>query len=273
MPAQSLRIFRLALLLAAARLLIPNGTVGAQDLPATPHWPVTDNARAYNQYILADTVKELRHWQNTIHHPIVIWTDASVPADTEAWCHEAFERWRTDRTNLDDGAALFVLTEAREIRLEAGPRLAPKLPPDAADQIAGIVAEVDGAEDAEHRNPIVWTLYATDKFKKWLGPIPPEPPSPEQLELDRRAHRTNLEALADDINDGDYAVFIALGAAVLAGIVFLIMLVTHPLLTLEAVLLASAGGILGSATGGSGGGGGFSGGGGSFGGGGSSGKW
>ncbi len=166
-----------------------------------------------------------------------------------------------------------MLTESRRLRLEVGPGLAGRFPSDAAAQIAGAIAQVDRAEDSAHRNPIVWTIYAMSAMRSWLGPMAPDPPSPQQLELDRRAHRTNLEVLADDLNDGDYGTLVILLVMVGVSIVLLVLLVTHPILTLQALFLSAVGGVLGGSSSGGSGGGDFAGGGGSFGGGGSSGRW
>src|SRR2546425_2033918 len=132
-PARALILRRLAGILGLA--LAAWGFVraaAAQEMPPAPRRPITDNAPTYNPYYLDMTEAELRRWQAKTRHPVVIWTERRIPGrDFDDWCRETFARWRTERGNLSDGAALFLSTEEKKVRLEVGPGLRALLPGDA----------------------------------------------------------------------------------------------------------------------------------------------
>src|SRR6266851_3985741 len=172
-PARALSFRRLAGVLGLA--LAAWGfarAAAAQDVPPVPRRPITDNAHTYNPYYLDMTEAELRRWQAKTRHPVVIWTEKKIPGrDFDDWCRETFERWRAERGNLGDGAALFLSTEEKTVCLEVGPGLRALLPGDAEARIAGVVEEVRGREKdpKDWDNPIIWTIYALTYLQNWLG--------------------------------------------------------------------------------------------------------
>jgi uncharacterized membrane protein YgcG len=203
---------------------------------------------------------------------VLIWTDLSVPPGTDAdtWTRAVFDRWRQERPNLDGGLALFVFTADKIVRLQVGPDLAAVLPDGAVAKVDHVIEDVRRQEKdpADWDNPIAWTIYSISYLQGWLGKIPPEPIPEIIQETDRRAKMTFWERRADEWERDRGSLFLL--AAIV--IVFVVMLVAHPLLTLAYVGLGFGGQVIGG-TAGRLVGGLFSGGGGSSGGGGASGSW
>jgi uncharacterized protein len=265
------RVAFLAVLLSAAPL---SRLARAEEIPPAPQKPVTDNARCFNPTYAEMTEAEIRRWQDATRHPILVWTQKSLGgADPEVWCRETFERWRVERPNLDNGAAIFIFPEDGKLRVEIGPRLREILPEGAEDALDHVIEEVRRTEKnpSDWNNPILWNIYALSDLQKWLGKIPPEPPPPLLVEEAQRKHATFWERRADEFERDPGLT----GLLAFIIIVFVVMLVTHPVMTLGMVFFNLAGGILGESSSGlvRAAGSVFSGAGGSFGGGGASGKW
>lgn len=220
-------------------------------LPPSPTKWVTDTAN----FLSPETVRSLNarlaaYEQATGHQLIVYIAPTTGGAPIEDWAVRAFAKWKVGRKGLDDGLALFIMSQDHKMRIEVGYGLEPIVP----DAIASRVINEVMAPRIQAGHPDDAVTAAIDSLTGVIGgqanSPPPQPtPSPAQ---------SKPWSLWQWIFYG------------IAGLLILALLITHP--TLAFYLLAS---IMsgGSGGGGGGGGGGFSGGGGRSGGGGASGSW
>jgi len=186
--------------------------------------------------------------QATGHQLIVYIAPTTGDAPIEDWAVRAFAKWKVGRKGLDDGLALFIMSQDHKMRIEVGYGLEAVVP----DAIASRVINDVMAPRIQAGHPDDAVTAAIDSLTGVIGgqadALPPTP-APE--------HSRPLTVFQ----------WIFYG---IAGILILALVITHPAMAFY--LLAN---IMSGRGGGSGGGGagGFSGGGGRSGGGGASGSW
>ncbi len=216
-------------------------------IPPSPTEWVTDTAN----FLAPDTVRSLNarlaaYQQATGHQLLVYIAPTTGDAPLEDWAVRAFAKWKVGRKGLDDGLALFIMSQDHKMRIEVGYGLEAVVP----DAIASRVINEVMAPRIQAGHPDDAVTAAIDSLTGVIGgqadALPPTPaPEPSRP----------LTAFQ----------WIFYG---IAGILILALVITHPAMAFY--LLAN---IMSGSGGGGGGGGGFSGGGGRSGGGGASGSW
>jgi len=220
-------------------------------IPPSPTEWVTDTAG----FLSPETVRTLNarlaaYQQSTGHQLIVYIAPTTGDAPIEDWAVRAFAKWKVGRKGLDDGLALFIMSQDHKMRIEVGYGLEAVVP----DVIAFRVINEVMAPKIQAGHPDDAVTAAIDSLTGVIGgqadALPPAPAPAQSTPL------TPLEWIFCGI----------------AGIAILALVVTHPALAfyLLANIMSGSGGGGG---GDGGGGGGFSGGGGRSGGGGASGSW
>jgi uncharacterized protein len=222
-------------------------------IPPSPTEWVTDTAK----FLSPETVRSLdarlaAYEQATGHQLIVYIAPTTGDAPIEDWAVRAFAKWKVGRKGLDDGLALFIMSQDRKMRIEVGYGLEAVVP----DAIASRVINEVLAPRIQAGHPDDAVTAAIDSLTGIIGgqaggqgDAPPPTRTP--------AHAQPLSLLQ----------WIIYG---IAGILILAFAITHPALAFYFLASIMSGG---SGGGGGGGGGGFGGGGGRSGGGGASGSW
>ena len=201
---------------------------------------------------------QLEAYERSSGHQLLVYigkTTGGVPI--EDWAVRAFQAWKVGRQGLDDGLALFIMSEDRRLRIEVGYGLEEQVPDAMASRIVSDVivpriqaGDRDGAV-ASGMDTVARTL---------TGRGLAESPVAQRGERGRGARPLTIGQL----------IFFGI-----VGVLFLVLLATNPGLAIYLVASILSGNREGSYRGGGGfgGGGGFSGGGGRSGGGGASGSW
>ena len=241
-----LRFLLILLFISAARL---NGA--ETPLPPAPTQWVTDTANFMSPEAARSLNSKLEGYERATGHQLIVWIGMTTgDAPIEDWAVRAFEKWKVGRKGLDDGLALFIMSQDRRLRIEVGYGLEGDVPDAIASRIINqmIVPRIQAGD----RDGAVGA--GMDAVMQVVGgqalPTPSSRPEPTPLTLSQ---------------------LIFMG---IIGVILLLFFITHP--TLAFFLLASilSGGDRRGGRGGDwGGGGGFSGGGGRSGGGGASGSW
>lgn len=225
-------------------------------VPPAPHRWVTDEAGFLSRQAAAALDSRLENYERQTGHQVLVYVGRTLGegAVLEDWAVKAFEAWKVGRRGLDDGLVLFILAEDRTVRIEVGYGLEDKVPDALASRVINNIL-LPGFRSGRTDEAVEAAVTAL------LGYISGgEAPADEQGRLAGAVPRA--KSLINIIFAG------------LAGLVFLIILITNPSLAiwlLFSILSGGRGG--GGGRGGWGGGGGFSGGGGRSGGGGASGSW
>lgn len=241
---------------AAAIAPPPSARAAAQPgVPPAPDRWVTDGAGFLSRQAAAALDARLQDFERRTGHQVIVWIGRTLGegASLEDWAARAFEAWKVGRRGLDDGLALFILTEDRRIRIEVGYGLEDKVTDAQAFRVIDeiLAPGIRAGRPDEAVSAAVMAL---------LGFISGES---APLEGEGGAARPG----------GSLASKIFTGLIVL---VLLFLFITNPSLALWLLFSILSGGRGGGGRGGGwggGGGGGFSGGGGRSGGGGASGGW
>jgi len=218
-------------------------------IPPSPTEWVTDTAN----FLSPETVRSLNarlaaYQQATGHQLIVYIAPTTGDAPIEDWAVRAFAKWKVGRKGLDDGLALFIMTQDHKMRIEAGYGLEAVVP----DVIASRVINDVMAPRIQAGHPDDAVTAAIDSLTGVIGGQTGAPPP------------TPAQGQASPLSVFQWIFY------GIAGILILALVITHPAMAFY--LLANI--MSGSGSGGGGGGGGgFSGGGGRSGGGGASGSW
>ena len=218
--------------------------------PAPTQW-VTDTASFMSPQAASALNSKLQEYERATGHQVIVWigmTTGDAPIDD--WAVRAFAQWKIGRKGLDDGLALFIMSQDRRLRIEVGYGLEGEVPDAVASRI---INQVIGPR-IQAGDPDAAVVAGIDTIMQVIGgqALPAQ---------QTRGQPTPL----------------TMGQLILYGIIGIILLlffITHP--TLALYLLASVlsgGDRRGGRGGGDWGGGGFGGGGGRSGGGGASGSW
>jgi uncharacterized protein len=217
-------------------------------IPPPPTEWVTDTANFLSPEAVRSLDGRLAAYEQATGHQLIVYiapTTGGTPI--EDWAVRAFAKWKVGRKGLDDGLALFIMSQDHKMRIEVGYGLEAVVP----DAIASrVINEVMAPRiQAGHADDAV--TAAIDSLTAVIGgQADASPPAPAP----QKSKPITLFQL----------IFYGI-----AGILILALLITHPALAFY--LLASI--MSGGSGGGGGGGGGFGGGGGRSGGGGASGSW
>ncbi len=214
-------------------------------IPRAPDRWATDKAGFLSPSALRDLDASLEAWERSTGHQLLVYIDRTTGGDPiEEFAVKAFEAWRVGRKGLDDGLVLFIMADDRKMRIEVG---------------YGLEGEVTDLKASRVINDILAPGFRSGDVDGALRRAVAE------LQI-----LAGGEAPAGRGDGGERS----LGKAetffvILAGLVFLIILITNPSLALWLLINILSGG----GGGGRSGGGGFRGGGGRSGGGGASGGW
>lgn len=105
-------------------------------IPAAPSRWVEDHAGVTSPAARAALDARLEAYQRATGHQIVVWIDRTLGgADLADWAVRTFAAWRVGRAGIDDGVAVFVLTDDHKIDLEVGYGLEDKVPDAVAARI------------------------------------------------------------------------------------------------------------------------------------------
>jgi uncharacterized protein len=198
---------------------------------------------------------QLQAYEGSSGHQLLVYigkTTGGVPI--EDWAVKAFQAWKVGRKGLDDGLALFIMTDDRRLRIEVGYGLEGQVPDAMASRIINEII-VPRVQAGDRDGAVASGMNAVANVLGGGG-----------LSDSSRAQRTERGGRGRPLTLGQLVIF------GIVGILFLILLATNPGLAIYLVASILSGNRDGSYRGG-GGGGGFSGGGGRSGGGGASGSW
>lgn len=104
------------------------GVSDAALAPPAPDAPVTDLSGVLSPAIERSLSRRLAAYEASSGHQIVVWiAHDSDGAPIEDFAARAFAAWKIGRAGLDDGVALFALTDEHALRIEVGYGLEAKL--------------------------------------------------------------------------------------------------------------------------------------------------
>ena len=122
----------LGLLLATTALVFAAET----PIPAPPARWVTDTANFLSPETVRSLDERLANYQNTTGHQLIVYIAPTTgDAPIEDWAVRAFAAWKVGRKGLDDGLALFIMTQDHKLRIEVGYGLEPTITDAAASRI------------------------------------------------------------------------------------------------------------------------------------------
>jgi uncharacterized protein len=242
----------LVIVLSSAALLYAAET----PIPASPTEWVTDTANFLSPEAVRSLNARLAAYEQATGHQLIVYIAPTTgDAPIEDWAVRAFAKWKVGRKGLDDGLALFIMTQDHKMRIEVGYGLEAVVP----DAIASRVINEVMAPRIQAGHPDDAVTAAIDSLTGVIGGragTPADAPAPTPTPARAPAQSKPLTPFQ----------WIFYG---IVGILVLAFAITHPMLAF--FLLSNI--MSGSGGGGGGGGGGFGGGGGRSGGGGASGSW
>jgi uncharacterized protein len=236
-------------------VLASTALVYAAEIPIPPsptEW-VTDTANFLSPEAVRSLNARLAAYEQATGHQLIVYIAPTTgDAPIEDWAVRAFAKWKVGRKGLDDGLALFIMSQDHKMRIEVGYGLEAVVP----DAIASRVINEVMAPRIQAGHPDDAVTAAIDSLTGIIGGqaaapagAPPPTPTPAQSKP-----LTLFQWILCSI----------------VGILILAFVVTHPVLAFYFLTSIMSGG---GSSGGGGGGGGFGGGGGRSGGGGASGSW
>lgn len=114
----------LALCLAAApahAALEPQTAAETRRVPAAPTRWVTDETGFLSPAARERLDRRLEAYERATGHQVVVWIGRTTGGQPlEEWAARTFEAWKIGRKGADDGVALFVLADDRQVRIEVG---------------------------------------------------------------------------------------------------------------------------------------------------------
>jgi uncharacterized protein len=217
-------------------------------IPPSPTEWVTDTANFLSPEAVRSLDARLAAYEQATGHQLIVYIAPTTGDDPiEDWAVHAFAKWKVGRKGLDDGLALFIMSQDHKMRIEVGYGLEAVVP----DAIASrVINEVMAPRiQAGHNDDAV--TAAIDSLTQVIGG------QADGAAPTRTPAQSKPLTLFQLIFYG------------IVGILVLAFVITHPTLAFYLLvnIMSSSGG------GGGGGGGGFGGGGGRSGGGGASGSW
>lgn len=223
-------------------------------IPPTPTRWVTDTASFMSAEALRSLDTRLEAYERSSQHQLLVYIGKTTgDAPIEDWAVRAFKAWQVGRKGLDDGLVLFIMADDRRLRIEVGYGLEGQMTDALASRIINEII-VPRIQRGNRDDAVIAGVDAVVRVFNGQGlPVATVPaPLPEQQ---------------------PWTIWRLIFYGIV-GILFLILLATHPSFALWLLINILSGNRRNDSHGGGGwGGGGFSGGGGRSGGGGASGKW
>ena len=149
--------------------------------PAPTRW-VTDNAGFVSEATRANLDDKLENYERATGHQVVVWIGKSLDgASIDRWANETFAAWRLGRAHADDGVALFVFADDRELAIEVGYGLEGQLTDARSSQILlDVMAPKlrEGKRD-EALTAGVEAILASLEGKPWIAPESVQPAAQE----------------------------------------------------------------------------------------------
>lgn len=244
----------------AAVLALAAAIAASAQVPPAPERWVEDHAAFLSDHTRAALDAKLERYQDETRHQVVVWVGKTLAgADLADWAVRTFAAWKIGNAGKDDGVAIFVLADDRQIDIEVGYGLEDRIPDATASRIIREVmvprmraGDRDGAVAAG-----VDAVLTAIEGKQWQDP----------------GGAGTVTDETHGVAGSTWVDWLVVGAIALAG---LLMFRRHPWLAMYLLNSASShgrGGGMRGWSGGSGRGGGFGGGGGRSGGGGARGGW
>jgi uncharacterized protein len=237
---------------AALFAVLATGLARQSGIPPVPDRWVTDRAGFLSAGTLETLDEGLAGLEQKTGRQVLVYVDRTTGGiPLEDFTSAAFRDWKVGRKGLDDGLVLFIMTEDRKVRIEVGYGLEDVVPDITAGRIINDIilpAIRNGENDRAVRDGVTAISRAI------TGEGEERPAGGEKRVGPKKRLSTGELVLA-----------------AIAGLFFLILLITNPSLAMWLLFSILSGGRGGG--GGGGGGGGFRGGGGRSGGGGASGSW
>ena len=235
-------------------LLLGAASLAETPLPPAPTRWVTDTANFLSPATASALDARLAAYQQGTGHQLIVFIAPTTGgAPIEDWAVRAFAKWKVGRKGMDDGLAVFIMSQDHKLRIEVGYGLESVVPDATASRVINetMVPRIQSGD----RDGAV--TAGIDALTAKIGgqAVPPPAPLPA-AEQPRPISMVRM-------------VFYGI-----IGILLLLFAITHPALAFYFLASMLSGGREGYGSGGGGfGGGGFSGGGGRSGGGGASGSW
>jgi uncharacterized protein len=222
-------------------------------IPLSPTQWVTDTANFLSPEAVRTLDARLSAYEQATGRQLIVYIAPTTgDAPIEDWAVRAFAKWKVGRKGLDDGLAVFIMTQDHKMRIEVGYGLEAVVP----DAIASRVINEVMAPRIKAGHPDDAVRAAIDSLIGTIGG------QADALPATQTPAQSKPLTLFQWILYG------------IAGILILALVITHPTLAFYFLATIMSGGSGGRGLGGGGGGGGgFSGGGGRSGGGGASGSW
>lgn len=149
--------------------------------PPRPTQWVTDTAGALSQSTAATINAELRAYENTTHHRVIVWIGTTTGGDQlEDWTSTVAESWAIGRKKQSDGAVMFLFMQDHRVRIEVGYGLEPTLTDAISSEIINQTilpkmraGDVDGAvQDGVDRMLVAITPSYASQLGHSLSPVP-----------------------------------------------------------------------------------------------------
>lgn len=101
----------------------------SHEIPPTPTW-ATDRAGFISEGARLRTQAKLREFSKRTGHEVILYIDRDLPRDVDiaAYSMLLFNSWGIGRLGKDDGVALFIYVESRQVWITVGYGLERKLP-------------------------------------------------------------------------------------------------------------------------------------------------
>lgn len=224
-------------------------------VPEPPATHVTDRAGVLSPDTETSLEHRLADYEARSGHQVVVWIDRTTgDVPIEEFAAKTFEAWGIGRAGLDDGLAIFAMTEDRALRIEVGYELESRV----TDMVASKVIRTTMIPLIQRGE---WDAAIEDGVEALVDTI--------EGRAGARIGRQDGRPGPGPGEEPELSPLAKLVGVVLLGL-FVVLLITHPRRALMLLVLLGRGAAGGGP---SAGGGGFRGGGGRSGGGGATGRW
>ncbi len=191
-----------ALLLCGATTPIP---------PPPTEW-VTDTAHFLSPATVTSLNARLESYQQATGHQVIVYIAPTTGDDPiEDWAVKAFQQWKVGRKGLDDGLALFIMVQDHKLRIEVGYGLESVVP----DAIAFRIVDETIAPKIKDGHPDDGVTAGVEALIGAIGGQPGDAGAAPRQEPQPQPEGKPLSPIQ--------WVFIVIG-----GVLFLILLITHP---------------------------------------------
>ena len=128
--------------------LVAAAVAATAPLPAAPTRWVTDTAGFMSEPARAALDAKLEGYERATGHQVVVWVGKTIgDADLADWAVRTFAAWKVGRKGLDDGIAMFVLADDRNVESKQTIELPVSFLQSVGDAV-GLSIEVDKLREA-----------------------------------------------------------------------------------------------------------------------------